>query len=287
MSNELITFSLTNTPDYIRESQSELTKSLLGNMGSTLKRISIRGRKFRCVVGGEEVARIDKDYMDVIIVNVAKDPARQYYPGVYDPKADAVPPVCWSADSRTPHPAAETPQAASCADCPQNIAGSGQGNSKACRLSRRVAVVLLDDMNSGVYQLQLAATSVFGKGDANHMPFDQYLKYIASQNQSIDRIVTRVRFDDDSDVPKLYFSAVAYPPKEALSLLVEYGTGQEAKLAVSMSVLPKMDSAKRLSAPTESPREPTVRTNGAKAETPTPKPHLKEAISKFRQTDDE
>jgi len=283
MSNELVTFSLTNTPDYIRESQSELTKSLMGNMGSTLKRISIRGRKFRCVVGGEEVARNDKDYMDVIIVNVAKDPARQYYPGVYDPKADAVPPECWSADSRMPHPSVENPQASSCADCPQNIAGSGQGNSKACRLNRRVAVALLDDLNSGVYQLQLAATSVFGKGDANHMPFDQYLKYIASQNQSIDRIVTRVKFDDDSDVPKLFFSAVAYPPKEAQSLLVEYGNSQEAKMAVAMSVVKKAEGAPKIAAPAE----PTVRSNGAKAETPTQKPHLKEAISKFRQTDDE
>ena len=282
MSNELVQFSLTSVPDYLREEQSELTKSLMQNMGSSLKRISIRGRKFRCVVGGEEVARIDKDYMDVVIVQVAKDPARQYYPGAYDPKAEAAPPACWSADSRVPHPSVEDPQAKSCAECPQNIAGSGQGSSKACRLSKRIAVVLADDMNSGVYMLQLPATSVFGKGDAAHMPYDQYFKFISSQNQSIDRIVTRIRFDDDSDAPKLYFSAVAYPPKEALSLLVEYGKSQEAKMAITMSVVKKAEGAPRIAAPAE----PTVR--AAKPEkAPTAKPSVTEAINKFRQTDDE
>jgi len=282
MSNELVQFSLTSVPDYLREEQSELTKSLMQNMGSSLKRISIRGRKFRCVVGGEEVARIDKDYMDVVIVQVAKDPARQYYPGAYDPKAEAAPPACWSADSRVPHPSVEDPQAKSCAECPQNIAGSGQGSSKACRLSKRIAVVLADDMNSGVYMLQLPATSVFGKGDAAHMPYDQYFKFISSQNQSIDRIVTRIRFDDDSDAPKLYFSAVAYPPKEALSLLVEYGKSQEAKMAITMSVVKKAEGAPRIAAPAE----PTVR--AAKPEkAPTAKASVADAISKFRQTDDE
>jgi len=282
MSNELVQFSLTSVPDYLREEQSELTKSLMENMGSSLKRISIRGRKFRCVVGKEEVARIDKDYMDVVIVQVAKDPARQYYPGAYDPKAEATPPACWSADSRVPHPSVEDPQAKSCAECPQNIAGSGQGSSKACRLSKRVAVVLADDMNSGVYMLQLPATSVFGKGDAAHMPYDQYFKFISSQNQSIDRIVTRIRFDDDSDAPKLYFSAVAYPPKEALSLLVDYGKSQEAKMAITISMGKKAEGAPQIAAPAE----PTVR--AAKPEkAPTAKPSVADAISKFRQTDDE
>jgi hypothetical protein len=282
MSTELVQFSLTNVPDYLRQEQSELTKSLMENMGTNLKRISIRGRKFRCVVGGEEVARIDKDYMDVVIVQVAKDPARQYYPGVYDPKAEATPPECWSADSRMPHPSVESPQSKSCSECPQNIAGSGQGNSKACRLSKRIAVVLMDDLNSGVYMLQMPATSVFGKGDAAHMPYDQYFKFISSQNQSIDRIVTRIRFDDDSDAPKLYFSAVAYPPKEALSLLVDYGKSQEAKMAVTMSVVKKSDRAPQIAAPAE----PTVR--AAKSEkAPTAKPNMADAISKFRQTDDE
>jgi len=215
-------------------------------------------------------------------VQVAKDPARQYYPGAYDPKAEAAPPACWSADSRVPHPSVEDPQAKSCAECPQNIAGSGQGSSKACRLSKRIAVVLADDMNSGVYMLQLPATSVFGKGDAAHMPYDQYFKFISSQNQSIDRIVTRIRFDDDSDAPKLYFSAVAYPPKEALSLLVEYGKSQEAKMAITMSVVKKAEGAPRIAAPAE----PTVR--AAKPEkAPTAKPSVADAISKFRQTDDE
>lgn len=286
MSNELVQFSLTNVPDYIREGQSELTKSLMENMGSTLKRISIRGGKFRCVVGGEEVSRIDSDHLDVIVVNVAKDPARQYYAGVYDPKADAAPPVCWSADSRMPHPSVESPQSATCAECPQNIAGSGQGTSKACRLSKRLAVLLVNDLDSGVYMLQLPATSVFGKGDSAHMPYDQYFKFISSQNRSIDRIVTRLRFDEDSDAPKLYFSAVAYPPQEALPIIVEASKSMEAKLAVTMSAA-KASGPKRISADSGAEVPPTVRMN--KVDKPVSgKPLVTEAIKKFtRPADDE
>lgn len=282
MSNELIQFNLNNVPDYIREGQSELTKSLMENMGSSLKRISIRGGKFRCVVGGEEVARIDKDYLDVVIVQVAKDPARQYYAGAYDPKAESAPPICWSSDSRKPHPNVEQPQAESCNDCPQNIAGSGQGTSKACRLSKRIAVVLADDINAGVYMLQLPATSVFGKGDSAHMPYDQYFKFVVSQNQSIDRLVTRIRFDENSDAPKLYFTAVAYPPQEAIGKLVEYTNSQEAKMAITMTV-----NANKPRVLTNGEPE-VVKAGAKKSEKPVAgKPELTAAIKKFRQTDDE
>jgi len=204
-------------------------------MGGTNKRISIRGKVFRLIVNGEEVAK-KKDALDVVIVNVAKDVSRTYYAGTYDPTADAAPPTCWSADSKAPHPSVENPQHSNCNDCPMNIAGSGQGTTRACRFKQRIAVVLADDLDSGVHMLELPATSLFGKGDIAHMPYQQYFKYVASQNHSIDRLITRISFDDDADTPKMFFSPIGFPSREAMPKLIEFGQSPEAKLAVTLTV---------------------------------------------------
>jgi hypothetical protein len=260
-------------PDHIRNAgQSELTKDLMQKMGGvSVKRISIRGKMFRLVVGGEEVAKRSES-MDVVVVNIAKDVSRTYYEGAYDPKAEAAPPTCWSSDSKVPHPSVESPKHSNCADCPMNINGSGQGTTRACRFKRRIAVVLADDVDAGVHMLELPATSLFGKGkDDRTMPFEQYFKYIASQNHSIDHLVTRMRFDDDADTPKLYFSAIAFPTADMMPLLAAYGRSEEAKAAVTMTVY-QVDK--------KEPTEPTVKAAGKK-DAPTPKVDVSDALSKF------
>jgi len=234
--SDMIPFNANRVPDYIREAgQSELTKGLMQKMGNVNKRISIRGKVFRLIVNGEEVAKA-KNQLDVVIVNVAKDVSRTYYAGTYDPTADAAPPTCWSADSKTPHPSVDNPLASNCNDCPMNIAGSGKGTTRACRFKQRIAVVLADDLSSGVHMLELPATSLFGKGDIAHMPYQQYFKYVASQGHSIDRLVTRLSFDDDADTPKLFFTPIGFPSRESLPELVELGQSPEAKMAVTLTV---------------------------------------------------
>jgi hypothetical protein len=288
--SDMIPFSANMVPDYIRnEGQSDLTKSLMTSMGGTNKRISIRGKVFRLIVNGEEVAKA-KDHLDLIIVNVAKDVSRTYYAGAYDPAAEAVPPTCWSADSKTPHASVEEPQASNCNDCPMNIAGSGQGTTRACRFKRRIAVVLADDLDSGVHMLELPATSLFGKGDIAHMPYEQYFKYVASQNHSIDRLITRLSFDDDADTPKLFFSPIGFPARDALPKLIEFGQSPEAKLAVTLTVyqadkgqkaLPSLkDAIKSNGGVVDEDEEPKVKAKKPVEEVTT-KPDLQAVMSKF------
>lgn len=288
--SDMIPFNASRVPDYIREAgQSELTKGLMQKMGGTNKRISIRGKVFRLVVNGEEVAK-KKDGLDVVIVNVAKDVSRTYYAGTYDPTADAAPPTCWSADSKNPHPSVENPQHSNCADCPMNIAGSGQGTTRACRFKRRIAVVLADDLGSGVHMLELPATSLFGKGDIAHMPYEQYFKYVASQGHSIDRLVTRISFDDDADTPKLFFTPIGFPSREALPELVELGQSTEAKMAVTLTVyqsdkgqkaLPSLkDAIKSNGGEVDEDEEPTVKPAKPKASVPA-KPEVGDILAKL------
>ena len=213
----------------------ELTKSLAGKTVGGGKRISIRGGVFRKIVGGEEVGKITSRELNVIIVNASKGVSRIYYAGKYDPNA-IVPPTCVSNDGVHPDTKDEGRQSDSCATCAQNIAGSGNGNSRACRYTRKIAVVLENDPTGDVYQLQLPSTSIFGKGEGNLHPFESYIKFIAGNGRNINQIVTQISLDTDSDTPKLLFSPVRHISEEEWLLASAAGDSLEAKNAITLTV---------------------------------------------------
>ena len=171
-----------------------------------MRRISLYGRKFSIVVGNE-TAIIEEDSKDIIVVNAAPV-SRSYFENAYDPNRSSAP-TCWSAD--TQRPSVDVPQekkqAARCMDCPQNIRGSGSNHGRACRFAQRLAVVF-DGQLDEVYQLQLPATSIYGRGNSGHMPMQGYVKFLSSRGSVATRIVTRVYFDEQSPIPKLYFKPI-------------------------------------------------------------------------------
>lgn len=290
--SDLTIFQNNSVPDYLRNvGVSDLTKSLLSNSGGgSSKRISLRGKKFRLVVDGEELSTLKSEALDVVIVNATKDISRTYYSKAYDAKADAVPPDCWSKDGTTPDKTAFAPQAPACGGCPQNIKGSGQGNSRACRFSKRLAIVLADDVASGVYQLSLPSASIFGDGEKNQMPFNKFVKYIGSQGYSIDTLVTTMSFDEDSDSPRVYFDAKRFLDEDEHAITFELGKSQEAINAVTMTVS-QTDHVSAVLAPKsklvtldeeEEKVEPTVRKLVKSEDKPvSSKPDLSAILSKF------
>lgn len=222
-------------PDFLRGAElNELTKSLAGTRSGS-RRISIRGGVFRKVVGGEEVGKLAGREMNVIIVNARKNVSRIFYAGKYNPE-EIVPPNCFSNEGDVPDPSVEDKQGASCATCPQNIAGSGEGTSRACRYQRRIAVLLEGDMSGDVYQLTLPSKSVFGKGEGNIHPFESYTKYIAGNGRNINQIVTQVSMDLDSDTAKLFFSPVRHINHEEWEVAKAAGESIEAKNAITLTV---------------------------------------------------
>lgn len=236
MSYDIIPFEPTRVPEHIRGEMSELSKKL--KRGNSLKRISIRNGVFRCIVGGEEIAKNKDGYMDIVVVNTTRENQRTYYKQAYDPNAEgAVAPDCFSPDGIVPHASAANPQAASCAECPMNVKGSGSGvGKKACRYSKRMAVALANDPDSGIYQVVIPSQSLFAKGDEKHMGWEQYQKFILSLNFSIDHIITRMSFDDDADSPKLVFSAVGHPGPSMKKKLEELAESPDAELAIQLPV---------------------------------------------------
>jgi hypothetical protein len=277
-------------PDYLKKVElDDATKALLGSGGGG-KRISLRGGKFRMVVNNEEVMTSNSDTLNIVVVNNAKRVSRTFYAKAYNPKETATPPDCWSSDGETPDASIEEPQHHNCNECPQNVKGSGQGGSRACRHFRRIAVALADDVGGDVYQMTLASKSIFGKGDLEHMPFEQFGSYVASQGYNLNNMITEMRFDPDSDTAKLFFKPVAFLTEQDWETAKRQGASMAAKKAIEMSV-PKTDSAPKLAAPkaeAEDPRaevaEPKKRPE-KKATEPTAKKDVKSILSSW-STDD-
>ena len=298
--SDVTIFNPNALPDYLREvGVSDLTKSLMSNAGGGggNKRISLRGKKFRLVVDGEEMSTLKSESLNVVIVNATKDISRTFYAKAYDPKAEASPPDCWSKDGTAPDPTAAAPQATKCDSCPQNIKGSGQGNSRACRFSKRLAIALADDLESGVYQLTLPSASIFGDGEKNQMPFNKYVKYVGTQGYSIDTLVTTMTFDEDSDSPRVFFDANRFLTQAEYAQTSKLGKSQEAVNAITMTVAQSdhVAEAPKLAAPkvqlpkSDAPEvfeegealEPTVRKQTKSEDKPAGKPDLGDILSKF------
>ena len=193
-------------PAYLKNIQrDDITKSMLGSGG--IPRISIKGSVFRKIVGGEEVMRNEDRAMNMVILNSAPTEYRTFYAGTFK-EGENKAPECWSSDGVAPDATVENPQSSKCENCPQNIKGSGQGDSRACRFSRWLAVALENDLEGDILQLILPSQSVFGKGDKGKLPLRQYAKFLDAHGLPIAAVVTEMRFDTDSATPKLTFKPI-------------------------------------------------------------------------------
>lgn len=248
----------------------EITRRLLGNSVS-LKRISIRGGKWRMMMSGEQIATSNLETLDVVVVNAAPHVSRYYYNKGYDGKSVGQP-DCWSNDGVRPDPRAKSPQYKSCEGCPKNIAGSGtNGQGRACRYARRLAVVLANDVeNSDVYQIQLPPTSMFGKAkDDSHMPLDAYVRHLAGYNYSITGVVTEMRFDPNAESPRIYFRAVKRLTDAQREVVAEKGASQEALAAIAFNPS-AIDAGTAQSVQPEAPRPALFRDEPEDAPKPEP-----------------
>lgn len=238
MSNVAVFNPSANVPAFARNNAlSDTAKALTGGSGGNSKRISIKGGVFRLIANGEQVAAIDDRHLDVIIVKAAPKVARIFYMAKYDPDAAATAPDCWSNDGEKPDASIENPQASACMGCPQNVAGSGQKNSRACRYQQRLAVVLANNPDGDVMQLALPATSIFGKEEGDQRPLQAFARYLAAQTPPInpEQIVTRMRFDTKAESPKLFFAPVRWLTDDEYAIVQRQAESTDAKKAVVMT----------------------------------------------------
>jgi hypothetical protein len=237
---DLTVFNPAQVPDFARNNELSETALALtgGGTGGSVKRISIKGGVFRLMAGGKEIASIEDRHLDVVIVKAAPKVSRIFYAGAYDKDAAAAPPDCWSNDGEKPDAGAKNKQSQTCLSCPQNQAGSGQGNSRACRYQQRLAVVLENNPGGDVMQLTLPATSVFGKEDGDKRPLQAFARHLALSNPPInpEQIVTRMKFDTKAESPKLFFSPVRWLTNDEYAVVKGQADSTDAQRAVIMTV---------------------------------------------------
>jgi hypothetical protein len=278
-------------PDFLQTAGvSDLTKTLAGRSG--VKRIVPKNGIFRLVVGGEEMGKVKGD-LSVIIVNAAPKVGRIFYAKSWSPDAEPTSPDCFSNDGKVPDAKAENPQSANCDDCPNNIKGSGQGNSKACRYSRRIAVLLEQDFGTNlegeVYQLNLASKSLFGDGGDGTYTFENYTKYLSSNGKSIDFMVSQVSFNENNDNQSVLFSPARYINRPEFEVVQKVANTEKTKSLVIMTPS-QADGVVKKPATLAAPKaaeidEPVKRASKKTEEPPVEKKKLADVISAWSDED--
>jgi hypothetical protein len=240
-----------NLPAHLQHVKLDDFTKAFTNSGGSVKRISLRGRVFRLVDGGKEIAKNTDPHLDVIVVNGSTTVQKTFYKSDYNAEETSTP-DCWSSDGERPDAEVEDPQASNCKDCPRAIKGSGGGSKAQCRFSMRVAVVMMNNPGGDIYQLVLPSKSIFGSGDMEHMPFLQYARFVGNSGFNLNMLATRMSFDLDSDVPKLFFSNLEFLDTETYQTAVDQGL---SPIAVNAG---KLNFKKRDTAATAVPAMPKL-----------------------------
>jgi hypothetical protein len=277
-------------PDFLANAGvSELTKQLAGNTG--VKRIVPKNGIFRKEVGGKEMGKI-KSNINTIIVNASPHVGRIYYAQAWTPDAEPSAPECFSNDGRAPDANAQNPQSERCDVCPQNIKGSGQGTSKSCRYSRRLALLLEEDfgtpLEGDVYQMNLASKSLFGDAVNGANTFENYTKYLANNGKSLDYVVTQISFNEDNDNQSVLFTPTRFINKNEYEVASKVSANPMVQKMVIMTPYqadvsgraPKLEAPKTVAPVKEDPiEEPKKRPSVSKAEVvPKPKADLDDVL---------
>jgi hypothetical protein len=252
MSNVTI-FKQGNIETSGRRELSDLAKSLAsGDRVSRRIQTNTNGT-FRRLINGEQIGTAVRGEINVIIVSALPKVSRIFYKEKYDPNKEATLPNCWSNLGDKPEAKAPDKQASNCADCNMNVKGSGENGGRACRYQRRIAVLVVGDSQSDVYQFNVPAKSLFGKGTGNVHPFESYIKYLLANGESPDTVVTNISYDINADSMELLFTPLRNISDEEYELVVDAQNRPETKgyttiTAAQADNVTKLPPAKSVSA---------------------------------------
>lgn len=212
----------------------------------SIPRISLRGRKFRLIEGGEEI-RKPADELFVVVLAVEPGPglmAKTYYAKGYQ-SGDSSPPDCSSANGVTPDAWISSPVSPKCNGCPKNVFGSAQsrsgGKAKACKDSKRMWVVEPDKLEGTVYALGIPVTSL--------KDMSQYGAMLKANGVPSAAVITRLSFKD-TEFPELIFEFVGVLDEKPMEVAMLRNEKKDWDLQMSG---PMLEHAPSNSGPMEAP----------------------------------
>lgn len=199
---------------YISTSNTSSDADAMASASISIPRVSLRGRKFRLIEGGEEI-RKPADELFVVILAVEPGAglmAKTYYSKGYV-SGDSSPPDCSSANGITPDAWIGDPVAPKCNGCPMNVFGSAKsrtgGKAKACKDSKRLWVVEPDKLNGTVYAMGVPVTSL--------KPMAEYGAMLKANGIPSAAVITKLSMKD-TEFPELVFEFVGVLEEEAMEV---------------------------------------------------------------------
>lgn len=276
---------------------SDLAKSL--STATTMRRIQTNTNgTFKRIVNGEQIGNAVRGEINVIILHALPKVSRIYYKEKYDPSGEPTLPNCWSNLGDKPEAGAGDKQHSNCAECPQNVKGSGDKGGRACRFQRRISVLVEGDASGDVYQFNIPAGSLFGKGTGNVHPFESYVKFLLANGESPDNVVTNISYDLNADTMELLFTPLRNISDEEYEIVRAAQSKPETKMYTMITVaqtdgVKKQPAAAKEAAPAKVARsvepeddvvEEPVKRTAKKAEPPVQaKANLADVVSKWSE----
>lgn len=247
MANELV------VPDYLKNQVPAETAGDVDSLASaslSIPRISLKGKKFRVILDGEEVQKPSTE-LEAVILAVEPGPGlfiKTYYEGAYNP-SDTSPPSCASSNGIAPDAWVTNPQSDRCNTCPKNVFGSATAASsgkkaKACKDSKRIWVTMPDDIDGTVFALGVPVTSL--KNVSN------YAKELQKHNYPMTAIVTKLKIDDEEDFPVLLFEVSRFLDLDGYNRATARNIAKDWDIAKA-STVPMLENRSEAKAATPAP----------------------------------
>lgn len=203
-------------PEWLKAQQANIPtqdQDALNGLNNKIPRISLKGRKIRLIVEGEEI-RKPRDEQEIVILAVEPEKGKMvktFYEDGYK-SGDSAPPTCSSADGVAPDAWVQNKQHHSCATCPKNQFGSATSQkgkpAKACKDSKRLWVTIPENdkelglgVDGTVFSLGVPVTSLNNLGD--------YGKELTKNGYPLMAVKTKIELED-SEFPILKFSMAGF-----------------------------------------------------------------------------
>jgi hypothetical protein len=233
---------VTGLPAHLAAFGSSLGTDLaVGGLGRN--RLGLKGNRFRLIVNGQEEAVVESLSLEVVIVGASAGVGRIYFgEEAYDADVKSHP-LCYSANGIEPGSDVVNPQAVKCNGCPKNEKGSkitAEGvKTKACSYFKRLAVVLLNDPEHRVFQLDGKALTIFGQGEPaqNKFTLSEYSAKFKTRGLDPAHFVTKLSFDTESSVPKLYFSPARMITEDEAVWVMDAVTSDDVKQVCTITAI--------------------------------------------------
>lgn len=205
-------------PEHLRKFLSNTGASsdadAMASASISIPRLSLRGRKFRFIEGGEEIR---KPADEAFVVILAVEPgaglmAKTFYKKGYV-SGDSAPPDCSSANGVTPDPWISEPVSPKCNGCPKNVFGSAisrtGGKAKACKDSKRLWVVDPEKLDGTVFALGVPVTSLKAMAEYGAM--------LKANGIPTAAVITKLSMKD-TEFPELIFEFVGVLEEQSMEV---------------------------------------------------------------------